>query len=94
MSASLAARTAIEAGDLVALGALMDVNHALLAELGVSTPELEALVTIARQQGAWGAKLTGGGGGGAMVALCPESPEAVVRAMHEAGYASQIVRVA
>ena len=48
----------------------MNLNHGLLNTLQVSTPELEQLVMIARESGALGAKLTGGGGGGAMIALC------------------------
>ena len=64
---------AAEAGDAAALGRAFDANHALLAALGVSSPEVEALVAAARGAGALGAKLTGGGAGGAVVALAPES---------------------
>ena len=46
------------------------MNHGLLNTLQVSTPELERLIMIARESGALGAKLTGGGGGGAIIALC------------------------
>lgn len=53
------------------LGNLMDVNHALLDALGVGHPVLSRLVLAARAAGAFGAKLTGAGGGGCMVALCP-----------------------
>lgn len=63
------ARRAIEAGDEAALGALMDQNHDLLVEIGVSSPELEELVGAARVAGALGAKLAGAGCGGNMVAL-------------------------
>jgi len=48
---------------------------------------------VARQEGALGAKLTGGGGGGSMIALCPGSQEAVATAMERAGYQSLIVTV-
>jgi mevalonate kinase len=47
----------------------MNENHRILQEIGVSSKELDQLVEIARKQGAFGAKLTGGGGGGCMVAL-------------------------
>ncbi len=53
------------------LGYLMDVNHSLLEALGVGHPVLSRLVLAARAAGAFGAKLTGAGGGGCMVALCP-----------------------
>ena len=61
---------AIQNNDFELLGQLMNLNHGLLNALQVSTPELERLVMIARESGALGAKLTGGGGGGAMIALC------------------------
>jgi mevalonate kinase len=57
--------------DWVALGELMDVNHGLLVALGVSTPALDAAAHVARRAGALGAKLTGAGGGGCVVALTP-----------------------
>ncbi len=65
------ARLAIEAGDRVALGKLMDLNQMLLGGLFVSTPEIERMCTLARDAGALGAKLTGAGGGGCVVALVP-----------------------
>jgi mevalonate kinase len=54
------------------LGRYMDMNHALLEALGVGHPQLSKLVLVARAQGAFGAKITGAGGGGCMVALCPK----------------------
>ncbi|MGM0575613.1 MAG: mevalonate kinase [Myxococcota bacterium] len=65
------AEEALLAGDWPALGAAMDDNHTLLREVGVSTDGLDALVASAREAGAWGAKLTGGGLGGAAIALAP-----------------------
>jgi len=57
-------------GDWVAeLGGLMDFNHGLLESLGVSSRSLDAMVWAARDAGAHGAKLTGAGGGGCIVAL-------------------------
>jgi mevalonate kinase len=86
------ARRAIEAGDVDALGPLMDENHALLIELGVSSPKLDDLVDTARLAGAVGAKLSGAGQGGNMVALveddCAEDVEA---ALKEAG-AVRVIR--
>jgi hydroxymethylglutaryl-CoA reductase len=69
----------------------MNVCHGFLNALQVSTPELEKMVEIARSNGAIGAKLTGGGGGGSIVALCPDTVSEVAQALHAAGY--QIVRM-
>jgi mevalonate kinase len=56
-------------GDIDELGRLMDVNHGLLAALGVSARSLDEMVWAARNAGAHGAKLTGAGGAGCIVAL-------------------------
>jgi len=60
---------ALDANDRDELGRLMDVNHGLLGALGVSARSLDAMVWAAREAGARGAKLTGAGGGGCVVAL-------------------------
>ncbi len=62
-------RQAIEQGDLEVMGRLMDENQRLLRLLKVSSPELEGLIGAARQGGALGAKLSGAGRGGNMIAL-------------------------
>jgi len=54
------------------LGQYMNMNHSLLEALGVGHPQLSRLVLAARSAGAYGAKITGAGGGGCMVALCPK----------------------
>lgn len=69
-------RIAIGEGDLVGLGQLFDVNHMLLSSLMLSTAKLEALCAVSRSAGALGAKLTGGGGGGCMIALAKGRDEA------------------
>ncbi|MBE9470526.1 MAG: mevalonate kinase [Chloroflexi bacterium] len=80
------ARQAIETGDVETLGPLMDENHALLIELGVSSPELNDLVETARLAGALGAKLSGAGRGGNMIALVEDDfAEEVAEALREAG---------
>ena len=80
------ARAAIESGDVAALGPLMDANQAALRALEVSSPALERLCTAARQAGALGAKLSGGGRGGNIIALTPpEHVPNVRRALQEAG---------
>ncbi len=71
---------AIEAGDLERLGELMDIDHALLGAIGVSTPALDAACHAAREAGALGAKLTGAGGGGCMIALVTADTRAAVTA--------------
>jgi len=83
-----AARAAIEGGTPEALGALMNENHALLQRLTVSSPELDRLVAAALDAGADGAKLSGGGRGGNMIALCaPEQAESVANALIASGAA-------
>lgn len=71
---------ALLAGDLAGLGGAMDRAHAVLGGLGVSTPQLDALCAAARTAGAHGAKLTGAGGGGAVIAIAPRDREAAVLA--------------
>jgi len=68
---SFKARKALEDFNLREVGRLMNKNHLLLQKIGVSSEELDYLVNLTRDQGAFGAKLTGGGGGGCMVALTP-----------------------
>jgi len=72
--AELSARglEALIARDLTRLGDLMNVNQGLLSALGVSTMKLESLIHTARRNGALGAKLTGAGGGGCMIAVAEE----------------------
>jgi mevalonate kinase len=78
--------------DYASLGKLMNVNHGLLDALGVGTPELSALVYAARSAGAFGAKITGAGGGGCMVALA-DSPRNVASAIEKAGGRAIMTRV-
>jgi len=86
------ARQAIAGGAPDELGPLMDANHALLAEMGVSSPKLERLVRAARDAGAGGAKLSGGGRGGNMIALVtPDTTTAVVAALRAKGAVRVIV---
>lgn len=89
---SFAARHVIEEGWLKMLGALLDENHMLLQELTVSSPALDELVEAARRAGALGAKLSGGGRGGNMIALVEaEKAEAVSLALRDAGARNTIV---
>jgi hydroxymethylglutaryl-CoA reductase len=88
---ALAGAHALKSSDYDTLGSLMNVCHGYLNAIQVSTPELEKMIEIARSNGASGAKLTGAGGGGSIVALCPDKESEVARALHEAGY--QIIRM-
>ncbi len=81
-----AARQAIEQGAVEALGPLMNANQQELQALGVSSPELDRLVTAALEAGASGAKLSGAGWGGNMLALVtPQQSEEVSEALQQAG---------
>lgn len=71
-----AAMDSIEKGDIVRLGMIMNNAHAILDELGVSNEKLNYFVSVATKNGALGAKLTGGGRGGCMIALAASKEEA------------------
>lgn len=86
------ARTSIERGKMKDLGELMNRNHALLQEMTVSSPELDTLVAAALQAGALGAKMSGGGRGGNMIALVtPEKAQQVSNSLKAAGARNTIV---
>ena len=89
------ARRALENFDLKKVGKLMDENHKLLQAIEVSCRELDFLVELARDHGALGAKLTGGGRGGNMVALTPgkDLQEKVARAIEREGFEALRTRV-
>ncbi|MFH1131329.1 MAG: mevalonate kinase [Pseudomonadota bacterium] len=82
---------AFQHNDARALGQIMDQNHALLCELGVSTPTLDHLVNIARTNGAIGAKMTGAGGGGFMVALVDRETERQIESALKANGATIVL---
>ncbi|AKT39928.1 mevalonate kinase [Chondromyces crocatus] len=95
------AALALEAGDLQGLGRLMVLNQMLLAGLLVSTEDLERMCNLARDAGALGAKLTGAGGGGSMIALLDAHDEdqaeraaaRVLGAWRSAGYDGLLARI-
>lgn len=76
----------IEAGDVTGLGSLMNYNQMLLSGLMVSTEGIERACSTARSAGALGAKLTGAGGGGAVVALVESDAEPVLAAWRSEGF--------
>ncbi len=82
------AKRALQEENYKEVGKLMNENHKLLQQIGVSSRELDFLVSIAREQGALGAKLTGGGLGGNMIALTPgkDLQENVANAIEKEGF--------
>ncbi|OYT57284.1 mevalonate kinase [Euryarchaeota archaeon ex4484_162] len=82
------ARRALQDEDYEEVGKLMNENHKLLQQIEVSSKELDFLVDVARENGALGAKLTGGGLGGNMIALTPgkELQEEVANAIEKEGF--------
>ena len=88
---TLSARSAIEQGHTGALGRLMNENHSLLRELGVSCPELDRLVTAAQEGGALGAKMSGAGWGGNMIALVGEDTRGCVDMMLRLAGATNVI---
>ena len=78
-------------GNLPLLGSLMDQNQHLLATIGISSPRLEYLIQAAKAAGAAGAKLSGGGRGGNMIALAPSSKTADIQAALIHAGAKQVV---
>lgn len=86
------ARRALEAGNVPALGQLMVENQEILKTLDLSSPELDRLIEAARRAGALGAKLSGAGRGGNMIALVRDGEAAaVVEALREAGAVNTLV---
>ena len=83
---SRAGMDALAAGDITTLARLFNMAHGLLSGVGVSTPIVDELVHLARAAGAMGAKLTGAGGGGAVIALAAEHGEEVLRRWRAKGY--------
>jgi mevalonate kinase len=78
----------IKGGDWRTVGSLMDENQQLLREIDVSCSEIETLIQTAKDNGAWGAKLTGTGRGGYVVALTPskELQDKVASAIESQGF--------
>jgi mevalonate kinase len=81
-------KKALEADDLKTVGEIMTDNHKLLTEMQLSHEILDYLCKLALEKGAWGAKVTGGGRGGYMVALTPgkELQETVASKFDKEGY--------
>ncbi|MFQ5885898.1 MAG: mevalonate kinase [Anaerolineae bacterium] len=85
------AKEEMEGGNLEGLGSLMDENQVLLRDLGVSSPQLDGLVKVAREAGALGGKLSGAGWGGSVIALIEERSREAVMAALERGGAQRVI---
>ncbi len=72
---SLLAAERLREGDYRGLGDLLNLSHAVLSGIGVSSPALDKLVDASLSLGSYGAKLTGGGGGGSVVSVAPKGKE-------------------
>jgi mevalonate kinase len=88
---AVTARSAIEQGQLETMAELMNENHALLQEMGVSCPELDRLVAAAREGGATGAKLSGAGWGGNIIALVTPQTQGRVDMMVRLAGATNVI---
>lgn len=83
---SLRGLDAIRSGDLKSLGEQMCADHELLRSLGVSSKGLDKAVKVAMENGAYGAKLSGGGGGGIAIALSGKGNSRLVKALESEGF--------
>jgi mevalonate kinase len=90
-----ASRSVMHSGDRRALGRLMDLNQVWLSGLSLSTPAIDRMCGLARAHGAFGAKLTGAGGGGSVVALVNGGRGAwqVLHAWRGAGFEGFVTRI-
>ena len=84
---------ALKKSDLVKLGRLMYEDHKLLKSLGVSSPGLDRAVELCMENGAYGAKLSGGGGGGIAIAI-HENPEFLASSIDSQGFKSVVAGIA
>ena len=89
----LEGKKALEKQDFIQLGEIMNENQKILHTMGASTKEIEKLINAALKSGAYGAKLTGAGGGGSIIALT-DNPEATAEAIEKKKGKAYIVSIA
>jgi len=82
--------TALKKKDIVRFGEIMNENHKILYNIGASSPQIEKLIAAARKAGAYGAKITGAGGGGSIIAI-GEDAEKIMNALKSKGKDAYIV---
>ncbi|MFC2075689.1 galactokinase family protein [candidate division KSB1 bacterium] len=90
------AKTMFEADDIDhrELGRLLDEHHSVLRDdLDISTPKIERMLAAAKSKGAYGGKINGSGGGGAMFVYAPENTDAVAAAMEAEGGKSYVIKM-
>lgn len=75
----------LRGGNMKKFGVLINANQNLLEALGVSSPEIRGLIKATRNSGAIGAKLTGAGGGGCMIAITPKDSDNIAKVIQENG---------
>jgi len=91
---SLRASEMLRADDTRGLGTLLTVNHAALMSLGVSNDALDEMVDLLLSMGSYGAKLTGAGGGGSVLAVAPKGKEkSIVSGLSARGFETFMVKV-
>jgi mevalonate kinase len=91
---SLDASEKLKTGDMKGLGTLLNLNHSALMSLGVSNSTLDGMVDLLLSMGSYGAKLTGAGGGGSVLAVAPEAKEkSIVSGLTARGFETFRVRV-
>ncbi len=91
---SLAAAEKLREGDMKALGNLLTLNHAVLGSVGVSNETLDRMVGVLGSLGCYGAKLTGAGGGGSVLAVAPEAKEkSIVSGLSARGFETFRVKI-
>jgi mevalonate kinase len=91
---SLAAAERLREGDMRGLGRLLALNHAALEMVGVSNKTLDEMIDIFASFGSYGAKLTGAGGGGSVLAVAPEAKEkSIVSGLTARGFETFSARI-
>ena len=91
---SLRASEMLRGGNMRGLGTLLTVNHAALMSLGVSNETLDGMVDLLLTMGSYGAKLTGAGGGGSVLAVAPEGKEkSIVSGLSARGFETFKVKI-
>jgi mevalonate kinase len=91
---SLLAAERLSAEDMPGVGTLFNFSHAILSVLGVSTATLDKIVSASMALGSYGAKLTGAGGGGSVISVCPEGKEkSIIAGLKRRGFETISARI-